>query len=242
MKLTTILFDLDGTLLPMDQEQFTKAYFSTLAEKMSVHGYEREQLVSAIWSGTKEMIKNTGKETNETVFWKKFCQIFGEQALSDEPKFADFYKTDFDAVQAYCGYNARSAEVIRLTKQKGYRIVLATNPLFPAIATEKRIRWAGLDPNDFTFISTYENSHYSKPDLNYYREILERLDLSAEECLMIGNDVDEDMAAADLGMHVFLLTDCLINKSVSDISSYPHGTMEQLLGYLASDLSDPVKP
>lgn len=30
---TTILFDLDGTLLPMDMEAFTKAYFGLLAKK-----------------------------------------------------------------------------------------------------------------------------------------------------------------------------------------------------------------
>jgi len=31
----------------------------------------------------------------------------------------------------------------------GFRVALATNPIFPAIATEKRIRWAGLTPEDF---------------------------------------------------------------------------------------------
>lgn len=30
--------------------------------------------------------------------------------------------------------------------------------------------------------------------------------------LMVGNDVRDDMSAADVGMKVFLLTDCLINK------------------------------
>ena len=36
----TILFDLDGTLLPMDQDAFTKAYFKSLSEYLLPFGYE----------------------------------------------------------------------------------------------------------------------------------------------------------------------------------------------------------
>lgn len=236
MKIRTVLFDLDGTLLPMDQDEFVKAYFGALAKKLAPHGYDAEQLIAAIWAGTKEMIKNTGAETNEKVFWKKFCEIFGDQAIGDEPLFAEFYRTEFDKVQSVCGFNKKAAKIINIVKQKGLRIALATNPIFPAMATEKRIRWAGLTPSDFEFFSAYENSHFSKPNPKYYQEILNTLGVSAEECLMIGNDIDEDMIAANLGMQVYLLTDCLINKSGSDISSYPHGTMDQLLKYLSSDI------
>ena len=115
---------------------------------------------------------------------------------------------------------------------KGYRLVLATNPIFPAIATESRIRWAGLEPKDFEFYTTYENSGYCKPNPDYYREILNRLQVSPGECLMVGNDVTEDMVAETLGMKVFLLTDCLINKEEKDISVYPNGSFEQLLAFV----------
>ena len=46
-----ILFDLDGTLLPMDQEVFTRAYFRRLAEKLAPRGYDPEQLVQPGLSG-----------------------------------------------------------------------------------------------------------------------------------------------------------------------------------------------
>ena len=49
---------------------------------------------------------------------------------------------------------------------------------------------------------------------------------------MVGNDVQEDMVAKTLGMSVFLLTDCLINKEEKDISVYPHGGFEELREYL----------
>ena len=55
------------------------------------------------------------------------------------------------------------------------------------------------------------------------------LGVSPKECLMVGNDVGEDMIARELGADVFLLTDCLINKDGKDISVYPHGGFDELL-------------
>lgn len=232
MKITTVLFDLDGTLLPMDMDAFIKAYFGALATKLAPYGYDPEKLISAIWAGTSEMIKNTGERTNEKAFWKKFCEIFGQDALKDEPIFEEFYRTDFSKVKEVCGYNALATKVIVTVKQKGLRVALATNPIFPAIATQNRIRWAGLVPENFELYTTYENSRFCKPNLDYYRDILTTLGVCAEECLMVGNDVDEDMVAQNLGMQVFLLTDCLLNKSGRDISEYPHGDMEQLIEFV----------
>ena len=113
-------------------------------------------------------------------------------------------------------------------------MALATNPIFPAVATESRIRWAGLQPEDFELYTTYENSRYCKPNLNYYRDIVEQLDLTPEECLMVGNDVAEDMVVRELGMNVFLLTDCLINSAQKDISVYPNGGFPELLALIRS--------
>ena len=49
---------------------------------------------------------------------------------------------------------------------------------------------------------------------------------------MVGNDMSEDMIARELGMEVFLLTDCIINKKDEDISAYPHGGYPELLEYI----------
>lgn len=227
-----ILFDLDGTLLPMDQEVFLQAYLGGLAAKMAPHGYEPKQLIKAIWAGTGAMVHNTGEETNEQVFWKVFTGIYGEAALKDMPLFDSFYQNEFQNVRHSCGYDPRAAETIREIKSMGRRVILATNPLFPAIATRSRAKWAGLDPEDFEWITTYENSSHCKPNPDYYREILGKLDLKPEQCLMVGNDVGEDMVAEKLGMRVFLLTDCLINKSGADISVYPNGSFPELLEYI----------
>ena len=223
-----IMFDLDGTLLPMDMEVFTGGYFKMLAEKMVAYGYESDKLVKSIWHGTGAMVKNDGHCSNEEAFWKDFAGIYGEQALKDKEVFNEFYATEFDGARQFCGFNKKAANTVRWIKEKGIRVALATNPLFPYVATEKRIRWSGLDPNDFEFFTTYENIGFCKPNLDYYREVLKRAGMEAENCLMVGNDVGEDMVAENLGMKVFLLTDCMINKENIDIARYPHGGFDDL--------------
>lgn len=232
MSIQVILFDLDGTLLPMDQDVFVKYYFGLLSKKIAPLGYEPERFVEAIWKGTKEMIQNNGEKRNEEIFWETFASIFGEKSREDEPHFDAFYREDFDKVAASCGKNEKSAEVIALCKEKRLRIALATNPIFPAIATHKRVGWAGLSVSDFELITTYENSHSCKPNPAYYQEILKKLGVKAENCLMVGNDVTEDMIAETLGMKVFLLTDCIINKNNADISRYPSGSFDELIAYI----------
>lgn len=232
MSIKVVLFDLDGTLLPMDQETFIKAYFGGLVKMLADHGYDPEVLVKSIWAGTGAMIKNNGECTNEKTFWKSFAGFFGDKVYDDEPYFDEFYRTEFQKVADVCGFVPQAAEVVQALQKAGTRIVLATNPLFPAIATHSRIRWAGLSPEDFELVTTYENSSYCKPNLKYYEEILEKIGVTPEECLMVGNDVSEDMITEKLGMKTFLLTDCLINKENVDISAYPNGSFGELMEYL----------
>lgn len=234
--LKAVLFDLDGTLLPMDQDVFVRDYFGRLAKYLAPHGYEPKALIDAVWEGTMAMVKNCGEATNEWVFWDKFCQIFGQQAADDEPLFASFYENWFDKVQTVCGYTPEAAQTVHWIKEQGLRVSLATNPIFPAIATRKRIGWAGLRPEDFESYTTYENCRFCKPDPAYYREIVKHMGLKPEECLMVGNDVGDDMVARSLGMDVFLLTDCLINKDHEDILQYPHGSFSQLVSYIKEKL------
>ena len=232
MKPTTILFDLDGTLLPMDQDVFAKHYFGLLARKVAPLGYAPDQLVKVIWSGIAAMVKNDGSCTNEEAFWRFFTGIYGEKALKDKPVFDAFYTNEFNQAQAACGFAPEAAALVCSLREKGFRVVLATNPLFPAPATQNRIRWAGLEESDFEWVTTYENSHFCKPNPAYYAEILNTLGLTAQECLMVGNDADEDLVAEKLGMRVFLLTDCLINKSGRDLSAYPQGGFDALKAYI----------
>lgn len=236
--LTTVLFDLDGTLLPMDQELFTKTYFKLLAAKLAPHGYEPEKLIDGVWKGTAAMVKNDGSRTNEEAFWSCFSDIFGENALKDKPIFNDYYENDFQNAASVCGFNGDAKKTVDLCLSLKLRIALATNPIFPSVATLSRARWAGLEPGDFELITTYENSVHCKPNSAYFTDIAAALGCRAESCLMVGNDADEDYGAVNAGMELFILTDCLINKSGRDLSSIPHGGFADLMAYIKNRVKE----
>jgi len=218
----------------MDQEVFVKDYLKRMAAFLAPHGYDPERFVKALWAGIGAMMKNDGKAKNEDIFWRVFNQVLERDARRDSALFDEFYRGEFQKSRESCGFQPAAAPAVREIRAMGYRVILATNPLFPAIATQSRIRWAGLEPEDFELITTYENARFCKPNPEYYREILGKLNLDASDCLMVGNDVTEDMIAEKLGMRVFLLTDCLINRSGADISRYQRGSFPELLQYIRS--------
>lgn len=233
-----ILFDLDGTLLPQDQDKFIEAYFSLLVKKIislnlpSSAAQDAQSLAKAVWAGTYAMMKNDGSYTNEERFFSAFSTIVGVDMLPMKCEFDKFYKNEFQKVAAACGKNPLVREAIDYLKGKECRIAVATNPLFPLIANEQRLEWAGLSLNDFEYCTCYENSSYCKPNLEYYKNIINELGVCAEECLMVGNDVKEDMVARELGMDVFLIIDCIINPENKDINEYPHGSWQDFLKYI----------
>ena len=230
-----VLFDLDGTLLPLDMDVFVPSYFGRLAKHLASYGMDTELLIKAIWAGTHAMIKNDGATTNERVFWRVVNELFGYDVEKEHSAhFEEFYEKHFDEIAADCGFTPRSAETVSRLHEMGIRTVLATNPVFPRIATQKRIRWAGLSEDDFLLYTTYENSRHCKPNPSYYLDVLEECGLRAEECLMVGNDAIEDMVPLSLGMKVFLLTDCLYNKKDVDISDYPRGGFDEMWEYINS--------
>jgi len=228
-----ILFDLDGTMLPMDQDEFVKVYFTELCKRFCPElKIDDKSLVKAVWTATGAMIKNNRVEPNINAFWNAFAAICGEKVRKYEKDFDNFYVKEFNACKKVCGYNPAVSETIKVLKNKGYRIVAATNPIFPAIATNNRIGWAGVSKNDFALVTTYENSSSCKPNPQYFAEISDKLSLRPEECLAVGNDVDEDMvSASSLGMDVFLVKDCLINRSDKDITPYKQGSFSDFLSY-----------
>lgn len=232
MAIKAVLFDLDGTLLPMDYDTFVNGYFGLLAKKVASIGYAPETIMDCIGKGIAAMVKNDGSEKNEKVFWDSYTKIYGEKAIEDIPVFEEFYANEFQQVQNFCGFDAAAKEVVALAGEKGRKVILATNPLFPRVATASRVRWAGLDKEKFELITTYENSSYCKPNPKYYVEICEKIGCKPEECVMVGNDVCEDMIAETLGMKVFLLTNDLLNKNNQDISKYPQGGYEELKAFL----------
>ena len=232
MKKDLILFDLDGTLLPMDHEIFTKTYFKELLKKICPFGYESQEVIDGVWAGTSAMIRNTGVSTNENLFWEKFSSLLGERVLNLKDEFTHFYSNEFHSVKAATCANPLASEAVQEARRKANKVVLATNPIFPLCAVESRLSWLGMQASDFDFITSYENSSYCKPNPDYYRDILKRYDAKPEDCLMIGNDVEEDgEASAQVGIDAFIVLDNMISKG-KDLDGMKNGTFQAMIEYL----------
>ena len=217
-----IFFDLDNTLIKFDEEVFIKTYLNLLATNLSKYGYD-QNLPKHIWAGTILMYKNDGKLTNEQVFWNYFKTIYGQKGLDDFPLFEKFYQTDFDKVSAITSKVDGAKELVEFAKANFDKVVLSTNPLFPRIATEKRITWAGLSPTDFDYITSYENSSFCKPSTSYYIEICEKLGISTKDVVMVGNsDLEDFMPTKALGIPCFITKENrIISDKVTSVTAYP---------------------
>ena len=78
--------------------------------------------------------------------------------------------------------------------------------------------------------------HHCKPSKGYFLEIAEVMGVKPEECLMVGNDVSDDMPARTAGMQVFLLDDTLLlNPQNEDLSVYPRGGFDELMRYIEAN-------
>lgn len=205
-----ILFDLDGTLLPLDEKLFVDIYFTELSKVFSEYNIESNKLVEAIWTATHEIIKNDGKRTNEEAFWEKFKSIINIDLLNIKEVLEKFYANEFFTKLKKCSTENNLAKVaVNLAKKNGRKVVLATNPVFPIDALV-RLKWTGLDIDDFDYVTHYSNSSFSKPNPKYYLDLCKKLDVEPKDCLMIGNDERQDIfAASSAGMNCYLVTDYL---------------------------------
>lgn len=227
-----ILFDLDGTLLPMDQEQFAKAYFGLLGGHVASL-VEPKHFITQLLAATAAMVRNNdGSTTNEQVFFGAFWPLLGAEPAKLLPVIEDFYQHAFRGTKAATQPTPLARQAVETALAAGCKVAVATNPIFPRIATEQRLQWAGIADLPLDLVTTYETSCFCKPNPAYYREVAEKLRVAPEHCLMVGNDVEEDLAAADVGMKTYLMTDCLINAKGLAKEADAQGTLAEFIAAL----------
>ena len=228
----TILFDLDGTLLPFEQEDFIREYFADLCAGFPQ--YAPEKFVDAVWAGTAAMIRNDGQEYNRDVFWRNFAGALGDGVYALEDTIDDFYGgPKFDGISRVLKTRRDLRPMIAGLKNKGYTLVLATNPIFPLVAVRTRLGWIGLEESDFSLITMYSNSKSCKPNLSYYKDILAKTGKAAEQCVMVGNSVLEDMCAEKLGIKTILITDHIENAHVTEFTRFERMSFNEFAEYAA---------
>jgi FMN phosphatase YigB (HAD superfamily) len=230
--LKVVLFDLDGTLLPLEQDVFLEKYLSLIGRYMMKYGFDPKMTVKGIMYGTGAMLKNDGGAFNRDRFWKAFGEFFGRDMTSYEEVLDSFYRNEFEGVREVLYPDARAAQCVRRLKEKSYRVAAATSPVFPEIATRQRMKWAGVEWDDLELITTYDNCTFCKPNPAYYQEILDKLGVQAEECLMVGNDVDEDMCVDAMGMQRFLINTYALNRRGKPMQDIPQGDFDALMALI----------
>lgn len=233
----TFLFDLDGTLLPIDMDEFEKTYFYEMGKSFR-DMIEPKHLVKNIWTATKEMVGNLEKKPNEQVFMDKFENIIDGDLKVYKERFDRFYDEGFLKVREAVKDVPVMRESIKTLKEKGFDLIIATNPIFPLKSIFHRIRWAGFDPEEFSYISCYENNHYCKPQIQFYKEVLEDTGKKPEQCIMVGNDVQEDLIAARLGMDTYLIEDYILHRTHDKIETTYRGNYKDFYDFVMN--LDPV--
>lgn len=223
--INTILLDLDGTVLPLDMDLFMTIYFNEMS-KVFNDLPDHEMLVKNVWAATNAAVKNTDKITNEEVFMKAYDELIVGDIEEHKKRFELFYDEGFLKTKKSVIENEWIGKSIKLLKEKGYQLVLATNPIFPMKAIHHRIRWAGFEPGDFSYISSFEKNHFCKPQIKFYEEILQAIGKNPEECMMVGNDVQEDMIVGKIGMKTYLINEHLLHRTEDPIHVDHQGNYE----------------
>lgn len=228
-----ILYDMDGTLVPMDMKEFTDGYFKLLAKRLAPYGIPADKLVASVWKGTAAMVRNDGSRSNMDAFWECFYKDTGVTDKSIMAECDDFYGKEFKDAKMFTQDNPYAIKAVELSHEKADIVALATNPLFPMVGQVTRMGWVGLKPEDFDLVTSYESDSYCKPNPKYFETVCARLKVSPSECLMIGNDEEEDMYAACTitGMDGYLVTDTMIASKEHPWEG-PKGTFEDLIRML----------
>lgn len=228
----TFLFDLDGTLLPLDMDEFMKNYFSGVKNIFNKLEMDSQLTAKAFFDGTKAMFDNDGSKTNEQAFWDTFNSLVNYEGIDLINHFETFYQNEFQDYQKNTSLVEGLNDLMVSLKQSGHQLIVATNPLFPKVASHSRVQWAGLDIDLFDEITTYENYHYTKPNPNYYIELMNRHKFNPQNTLMVGNDAQEDLAVRELGIKTYIINDHLIDRNAGNYMTDYEGSMNDFLHFM----------
>jgi len=202
----TLLFDLDNTLLDTNLDTFVPAYFQALGKHMEDR-VSSEVMLRALIHGTKLMYESEDPtRTLQQVFETDFYAKLGIPKVELFDVIDDFYDHVFPSISMHTRQMPDAVPLIEWAFACGYRIAIATDPLFPRKATYHRLRWAGFEPDQFELVSTFENFHFTKTHPAYYAEVLGQLGWPDGPVLMVGNDVQRDLMPANrLGLKTYFI-------------------------------------
>lgn len=228
-----VLFDLDGTLLDINMDCFIPQYFRKMVIMAREAGYSvADRLVEQVWQATGVMIANRNSQLlNEEVFTEHFYRNWPIPREDFEPFFERFYAKGFPELKKHSRPFPGIPEMMQQVFDQGLKVVVATNAVFPLTALQQRLDWAGVGHFNYELITSYEVMHFCKPHPEYYQEIAGSIGVKPEDCLMVGNDIGEDLPAGTIGMKTFLVEDMLIDKG-QDLTPDWRGRLPDLYDFI----------
>ena len=85
-----IFFDLDGTLLPMELDEFLGAYFEAIANFVAAHGLDAATFSAGLKAGIKAMAVHDDGRTNADAYWEAFFSHADRDAADWDELLAGF--------------------------------------------------------------------------------------------------------------------------------------------------------
>ena len=231
----TLLLDLDNTLLDNDINTFLPVYLQALANHLAPYA-DRERITPALINATQQMIRNQRPDRSlQETFDTAFFPALGLERDSIAGPIDEFYAEVFPTLKQYTSIRPAAITLLEIAARRGYQVVIATNPLFPNPAIMQRIAWAGLSLRDhpISLVTSYETFHFSKPNPAYYAEILARLGWPDGAVIMVGDNLENDIAAARcLGLAAFWITDNGKSPPSGPYSPSASGALGDLIPWL----------
>jgi FMN phosphatase YigB (HAD superfamily) len=225
-----VLFDLDGTLLDVELHEFLSRYFHALSDAVA-SSFPGIPLVPSVLASTEAMQSPHPGLTNREAFFRDFRERTGVDLEEHWPIFESFYRDVFPKLGAGYAPRAGAREAVEAARALGWRVAVATQPIFPLMAIEHRLRWAGLADVAFDAITSYETMKACKPDPAYFEQVCCMIGCEPLDCVMVGDDAEIDMPAGHLGIRTFF-----VGRGAAD--SDARGTLADLPAFFAHLDSD----
>ncbi|HKI50950.1 MAG TPA: HAD family hydrolase [Geothermobacteraceae bacterium] len=227
-----ILFDLDGTLLQVEMQEFIPRYLQQLSVRFAPE-VEPVRFQVTLRAAIFALLQaRDGEQTNEELFLRTLERQLGIVPERYRRVCDQWLEAEVESLQPLVTRHPLATQLVEAAFARGAKVVIATNPVFPRRLIEARLRWAGLDRYPYSLVTCYENSRHCKPNPEYFQEVLEKVELAPEQCLMVGNDNHHDLAAIRAGIPTYLVETWLIDRGTASFEPDFRGVHAELLTFL----------
>ncbi|GAB4510439.1 MAG: hypothetical protein OHK0046_07260 [Anaerolineae bacterium] len=201
-----VLLDLDNTLLVNPDHVFA-VEFMRLVDAHVEKAWQFRGISTHVRQSLQAMLMpRTPPLTNYRLAVDVLSSATGRPTEDVLAIFEQFYLEAYSSLRQCVKTIAVVPDLVAHLQTHGYSVVIATNPVYPAVAIQQRLAWAGLSERfeDYAFVTHAENMHFAKPNPAYYAEILARVGVEPDEAVMVGDSLINDMEpAGSVGLHTY---------------------------------------